>query len=173
MSETFIVATGTPDNHGLELDHIEDGLYGLIYTGFWHSKAWCYVAIGPNAAVFCQPLDQKNGAVGTSITNIWSQRFILAVAALTPIGPRPLYEYYFDEADRHNRLRPWDNRTPEISRVTYRPTVSGHDPIKWEFTGKTFAEIIGRPEPDFRNLAWGREAAARCRKHNDIATVEK
>jgi len=148
------IVNGTPENHDLKLEQIEADLYGLTYTGLWGCKAWCYVAVGPDAAVFCQPLREKNGSVGTSITNIWDAKFILAVGALGPIGPRPLYECYFD-----------DSRAPDISRVTYHRGDPRGD-VTWKFTGQSFAQIVGRSEPDFRNLEWGQKAAERCRRFN-------
>lgn len=151
------VESGTPAGYDLELEHIEGGLYGLFYTGFWRCKAWCYVASSPDAAVFCQPLKPKNGAVGTSITNIWDLGFILTVSALAPIGERALYEYYLDD------------REQGISRVTYRK--SQQDSISWKFTPASFADIVGYPEPAFASLAWGRDAAKRCEAHNLAAGV--
>jgi hypothetical protein len=152
----MIMMKGTPDDHNLALEQIEPGLYGLTYTGFWGCKAWCYVAVGPDAAVFCQPLNIENGASGTSITNIWNSKFILAVAALAPIGHRPLYEYYFDD------------KPPDISRVTWRD-----NDVSWKYTGQSFAQIVGRPEPDWNNLNWGHEAAARCGQISKIRARRK
>lgn len=152
---------GTPADYGLKLAYIDGGLYGLTYTGFWGCKAWCYAAIGPEAAVFCQPFRQENGAVGTSITNIWSPEFYRAVLALPPISrqgqsqpERALYEHYYDDP-------PFG-----ISRVTLaHPGIQG-DTIKWAPVKASFADLVGWPKPDFLNLSWGHDAAARCEAHN-------
>jgi hypothetical protein len=146
----MMITWRTPD-YGLEFEfeRISNDLYGLIYPGFWGCQSWCYVATGPDAAVFCQPLKDKNGSTGTSITNIWDLNFILAVSALEPISHRALYEYYFDDSKNG------------IARVAYRKVERG-DPIHWTFTKSSFVDIVGRPEPDFANLDWGRAAARRC-----------
>jgi hypothetical protein len=70
--------TGGPRASGFELQplNLQQGggvqLYGLAYPGFHGFVSWAYVTVMKGFVVLSQP---GGGGAGTSLTNIWSERF--------------------------------------------------------------------------------------------------
>ena len=100
----LIVSFQTPEPHvPCELTFLSDlgngaVLYGLYYPGFHNCVGWCYLTIAKGVIIATHT--ETNGHPsdsGTSITNMWSVKFLATLIGLAPIkaaGEARWFEHY-------------------------------------------------------------------------------
>jgi hypothetical protein len=133
-------------------------LYGLYYPGIDNCISWCYLTIAKNVVVATHTdTDGRPSDQGTSITNIWSLRFIESLKAWPPIiildSPR-WFEHYHHPIPRKGAV----NDGPSIDEVflTDKGEIRWEHIACYEFPSKdssrvaaAFQSLTGVSIPDF------------------------
>jgi hypothetical protein len=134
-------------------------LYGLYYPGFSNCVSWCYVTIAKGVIIATHT--ETNGHPsdsGTSITNIWSVKFLESLETLAPIkaaGKVRWFEHYHRPVPKPNR--DWEARLDEVfivagneREVTWKPIACDD---REHGTARSVADaweaLTGVPVPDF------------------------